>query len=100
MIARRGRQRAALLLISDGADTASTATLREVRTALLRGDTFIYAIAVDSPEPQPINARVNPTTLKELTDDSGGRTEVIHNTLHLLAATAQLAEELHTPSVL
>jgi len=100
MVAHRSRQRAALLLISDGADTASTATLREVRTALLRGDTFVYAIAVDSPEPQPINARVNPTTLKELTDDSGGRTEVVRNTLDLIAATARIAEELNSQYVL
>jgi Ca-activated chloride channel family protein len=100
MIARRSRQRAALLLISDGADTASTATLREVRSALLRGDTFVYAIAVDSPEPQPINARVNPTALRELTDDSGGRTEVVHTQPDLIAATARIAEELNSQYVL
>lgn len=100
LVAHRDRQRAALLLISDGADTASTATLREVRGALLRADTFIYAIAVDSPEPQPINTRVNPTALRELTDDSGGRTEVVHNTIELIAATARIAEELNSQYVL
>ena len=42
----------ALLVISDGADTASTATLRELRSALLRSDAFVYAIAIDSPERQ------------------------------------------------
>src|SRR5207302_10190813 len=75
MIARRNRERAALLLISDGADTASTASLREVRSALVRSEAFVYAIAIDSPEPKPINTRVNPTALREITDDSGGRTE-------------------------
>src|SRR5262245_10348312 len=34
VVGRRTRQRAALLVISDGADTASTATLRDVRSAL------------------------------------------------------------------
>ncbi len=100
LVAHRDRQRAALLLISDGADTASNATLREVRTALLRADAFVYAIAVDSPEPQPINTRVNPTALRELTDDSGGRTEVVHNTIELIDATARIAEELNSQYVL
>src|SRR5438874_365138 len=35
LLEQRSRQRAALLVISDGADTASTATLREVRSTLL-----------------------------------------------------------------
>ena len=48
-INRRNRQRAALLIISDGADTASDANLRDVRGALLRSDAFVYAIAIDSP---------------------------------------------------
>jgi Ca-activated chloride channel family protein len=100
LVAHRDRQRAALLLISDGADTASNATLREVRTALVRADTFVYAIAVDSPAPQPINTRVNPTALRELTDDSGGRTEVVRNTVELITATARIAEELNSQYVL
>lgn len=60
LIDKRTRQRAAILVISDGADTASTATLREVRPALRRNDAFVYAIAIDSPDRQPINTRVNP----------------------------------------
>jgi hypothetical protein len=31
----------------DGADTASTISLRELRSALLRTDGFVYAIAID-----------------------------------------------------
>ncbi len=99
-IARRSRERAALLLVSDGADTASNATLREVRSALMRSDTFVYAIAIDSPEPQPINTRVNATTLREITDDSGGRTEVVHNAAELVEATARIADELNHQYVL
>ncbi len=99
-IARRSRERAALLLVSDGADTASNATLREVRSALVRSDTFVYAIAIDSPEPQPINTRVNATTLREITDDSGGRTEVVHSGAELVDATARIAEEINHQYVL
>src|SRR5206468_2818570 len=39
----RTRQRAALLVISDGADNSSNAKLRDVRTALLRSDAFVSA---------------------------------------------------------
>ena len=100
LVARRNRERAALLLISDGADTASTATIREVRAALLRSDAFVYAIAIDSPEPQPINTRVNANTLRDITDDSGGRTELVRTTADLVAATSRIAEELNSQYVL
>jgi Ca-activated chloride channel family protein len=99
-IDRRSRERAALLLISDGADTASNANLRDVRSALLRSDTFVYAIAIDSPASQAINTRVNPTALREITDDSGGRTEVARNAEELAEATARIADELNHQYVL
>lgn len=99
-INRRNRQRAALLIISDGADTASDANLRDVRGALLRSDAFVYAIAIDSPGGYPINARVNPSALSEITGQSGGRTEVVHDADGLLAATAHIAEELNNQYVL
>ena len=100
IIERRTRQRAALLVISDGADTASTATLRELRPALLRSDTFVYAIAIDSPERQPINTRVNPAALREITAESGGRTEIVHTAAELNEATARIAEELNSQYVI
>jgi VWFA-related protein len=97
----RSRQRAAIVLISDGADTASDAHLRDVRSALLRSDAFVYAIAIDPPaDTRPINARVNPYALREITDESGGRTEVVHDSADLGAATARIAEELNHQYVL
>lgn len=96
----RSRQRAAILIISDGADTASDATLRQVRSALLRSDAFVYSIAIDSPEPQPINTRVNPEALREITNGSGGRTEVVRDGAGLVAATSHIAEELNSQYVL
>ena len=100
LIDKRTRQRAALLIISDGADTASNATLRELRPALRRSDTFVYAIAIDSPERQPINTRVNPAALREITSESGGRTEVVTNSSQLDEAAARIAEELNSQYVL
>jgi len=96
----RTRQRAAILVISDGADTASTATLREVRPALRRSDTFVYAIAIDSPERQPINTRVNPAALREITGESGGRTDIVQNSAQLDEAAARISEELNSQYVL
>src|SRR5580704_8464581 len=61
----RSRERAALLIISDGADTASDATIHDVRSALLRSDSFAYAIAVDPPARRAINTSVNLSALTE-----------------------------------
>jgi Ca-activated chloride channel family protein len=92
---RRTRERAALLIISDGADTASTAMLRDVRSALLRNDVFVYAIAIDSADAKAINARVNVDALRDITNQSGGRTEVVRNSADLADATARIADELN-----
>jgi VWFA-related protein len=100
MLERRTRQRAALVVISDGSDTASNASLREVRSALLRSDAFVYAIAIDSPDRQAINTRVNPQPLREITAESGGRTEIVRNSAELNDATARIAEELNSQYVL
>jgi Ca-activated chloride channel homolog len=100
LIEKRNRQRAAILVISDGADTASTATLRELRPALHRSDAFIYAIAIDSPDRQPINTRVNAAALREVTAENGGRTEIVQNSAQLDEAAARVAEELNSQYVL
>ena len=100
LIEQRTRERAAIVVISDGADTASTTTLRELRPALRRSDAFIYAIAIDSPERQPINTRVNPAALREITGESGGRTEIVQNSAQLEEAAKAIAEELNSQYVL
>lgn len=97
---RRTRQRGALLVISDGADTASGATLREVRSVLLRNEAFVYAIAIDSPERQAINARVNAEALREITAETGGRTEVVQSSAELLDACQRIADELNSQYIL
>jgi Ca-activated chloride channel family protein len=100
MLERRSRQRAALLIISDGADTASDTTVRELRSALLKSDAFVYAIAIDSAARQAINAGVNVGALREITGESGGRTEVVRSSGEVAAAAARIAEELNSQYVL
>jgi len=99
-IENRPRERGALVLITDGADTASDMTMHDLRPALVRSDAFIYAIAIDTPEPQPIAQRVNLETLNEITSQSGGHTEVVRDTAALDTATASIAEELNHQYVL
>jgi VWFA-related protein len=100
VIDHRPRDRAALVVISDGADTASDASLRDVRSALLRTDAFIFAIAIDSPLRQAINTRVNPQALSEITNQTGGHTEVVHDMTDLASATGRIAEELNSQYVM
>ena len=91
----RKHQRAAVLLISDGSDTGSHADVRDVRRQLRRSDAFVYAIAIDAPDTRPINDRVNPFALREMTSESGGYTAVVHDSPELGPATARIAEELN-----
>jgi Ca-activated chloride channel family protein len=100
MMNTRGKQRASIVIISDGADTASDAALREVRSALLRTDAFVYAIAVDPPAKRAINEAINVGALNEITGGSGGNTEVVHQTTEIVEATARIAEELNSQYVL
>ena len=94
LFAARSHARAALVLISDGSDTASDATPTDVRRQIRRSDAFVYAVGIDAAERRPINDRVNTRLLREITGESGGYTEVIHDSLELAAATERIAEEL------
>lgn len=92
----RHRQRAALLVVSDGADTASDTALRDLRRALLRTDLFVYAIGIDSADRRAINAPVNQMALGEITDQSGGRTHIVHDSSEVMEALGRIAAELNS----
>ncbi len=92
----RAHQRAAIVVISDGADTASDVDLRTLRATLRRNEAFVYAVAIDPPERRRINTAVDPAALRAITDDSGGFTEVVHDTAELGPATQRIAEELNS----
>lgn len=91
---RRTHPRAALVVISDGADTASDRTLTEVRSAIRRSDAFVYALAIRGDRERPSTA-VRPELLRAITDESGGYTAVIEGAAALGAETARIAEELN-----
>ncbi len=100
LIDHRTRERAAMVVVSDGADTASDMSLRQLRSALQRTDAFVYAIAIDSPARYALNTSVDAAALSEITNPTGGHTQVIHDTKELAAATARIAEELNTQYML
>ena len=127
----------ALVVISDGNDTASYGLISDVKQAIRKTEVLVYAIGIDGeaetpfrrvPPPTripfgfpptfpprgrgglplrspqfggsgtwsrpPQGARVNVSALREMTDESGGRTEVIRETRDLDPATAGIADEL------
>jgi len=143
-LAQKGQNRKkALLVISDGNDTASATTVRELKTQIRETETLVYAIGIDgidestsrqppprapfpTPFPRPFprapgpfggtpptvpsrppsggggayrrggmsDDRVNVVALRDMTDDSGGRTEIIRDPRDLNPATASIADEL------
>jgi Ca-activated chloride channel homolog len=150
------RPKKALLLISDGNDTSSYGSLRDVRNTLRESELLMYAIGIDgestTSRPPPMRPRtpfpipfppgggrrpggrfplrpqqqygggllglglgqfggsqgggrqfprnmggdegVNVVALRDMTDDSGGRTEIVRSARDLTPATASIADEL------
>ncbi len=95
LLGKRRRQRGAAVVISDGADTASDLGLRELRAKLLLTDAFVYAVGIDREDPRALRTRINPYSLRQITDDTGGYTEVVKDTVDLGPATARIADELN-----
>lgn len=90
----RTHPRAAIVLISDGADTASDVSIANLQAMVLPTDVFVYAIAV-----QTSNRRIadqgNPYALQDVTSRSGGYTELVANSSDIGPATERIAEELN-----
>jgi len=126
----------ALVVISDGNDTASRTSIVEVKQLIRESEVLVYAIGIDGtsqttirtppswppinipipfpggrrprswPPPPPAGGggwprssapnddRVNVVALRDMTDDSGGRTEIVHDPRDLNPATANVADEL------
>ena len=84
-----------MIVISDGADTASDHSLAQTREMLRRSDAFVYAVAIDSATEQRVSTRVNPEALRDMTGPSGGYTEVVRSSADLASATQRIADELN-----
>ncbi len=98
-IAEGRHRKKALLIISDGNDTNSRTNYWDVPSIIRRSEALVYAIAIDARSVmqrlERIGGRgVDGRALRELTDDSGGRTEIIRDADDLDPATAGIAREL------
>lgn len=95
MFDKRRHQRCGLVVISDGADTASDAKLQDALRRLNQTDAFVYGIAIDAPAGPAINHGFSPEALNELSGQSGGYTEVIRDSTELGGAAERIANELN-----
>ena len=97
-IAEGRHRKKALLIISDGNDTSSRTNYWNVPSLIRRSEALVYAIGIDARSVmqrlERIGRGVNARALRELTDDSGGRTEIIRDADDLDPATAGIAREL------
>lgn len=66
---RGSRDRRALVVLSDGGDNASKATLKDVVAAVQSSNTVIFTVAIAD----PFDSDANPGTLKQLAEASGGQ---------------------------
>jgi len=91
---QRVNLRAAMIVVSDGADTASDRSLLQTIEVIRRNDAFVYAIAIDAPDGRE-STRVNPEALRDITSLTGGYTEVVRSAGDLGPATERIADELN-----
>ena len=94
--AQEGRHvKKALLVISDGNDSRSLVTLPELRRAIVETDVLVYALGIDNPPgARQQSERLDANALRQITDDTGGRTEAVRGAAALDAAIARIAAEL------
>jgi Ca-activated chloride channel family protein len=115
------RRKKALVLLSDGNDQNSRTDVDTVQQQIRESELLVYAIGIDTqgetlsqaipriilnwPRPgsgssrlpagrSSVGDRLNVGVLRSITDDSGGRTEIVRNARDLDAATAGIASEL------
>jgi len=79
----------ALLVLSDGNDTGSRTTIKRLQEIIRVSEVLVYALGVEA------DGDVDEKSLRKITEDTGGRTEVVKGFKNLDKATAQLASELN-----
>ncbi|MEZ5287512.1 MAG: VWA domain-containing protein [Vicinamibacterales bacterium] len=99
LFTERRHPRGAIVLVSDGADTASDTAVVELKQQLGRGDVFLYGIAVDTPNARS-STRINPQVFHELSAQSGGYAEIVSSTAEIGPAATRIAEELNAQYML
>lgn len=99
LFSTRAHPRGAIVLVSDGADTASDTTVIQLKQALGNNDVFLYCIAIDTPGLSPERS-INPRVFVELAAQTGGYAEIIRSTADVAPATERIADELNAQYLL
>ena len=94
LFTRRSLQRAAMVVISDGADSASNHTPTQIKRELNGTDLFVYWIAVDHAATRA-STRINPFTIAEIAGQGNGYSEVIPGPERLDVALTRVSDELN-----
>lgn len=79
----------ALLVLSDGNDTGSRTPLKTLQEFIRSSEVLVYALGVEGDDD------IDEGVLRKMTDNTGGRTEIVKGFKNLDRATAQLAIELN-----
>jgi VWFA-related protein len=95
LLSTRRHQRCGMVIVSDGEDNSSDATLYDAVRALVPTDAFVYAIAIDEPSGPAIARKFSPQALNDVTGPTGGYTEAIKTSADLPRATERIANELN-----
>jgi Ca-activated chloride channel homolog len=86
-VATGSHARKALVVMSDGRDSSSRTPVRQVQEQIRRSEVMVYALGMD--DRSGSGGRVDAGALRRLTDDTGGRTEVVRDYDDLDEATAR-----------
>lgn len=92
-VATGAHTKKALILLSDGNDSASRVTVRQAEERIRQSGVLVYALGVE--DRAGSGARIDGRALRRLTDGTGGRTETVRGFERLDEATARLADELN-----
>jgi Ca-activated chloride channel family protein len=101
--AKGAHRKKAVLILSDGMDTSSRRSVKQVQEAIRASDVLVYALGVDvggSTWSRSVPDSVDSGALRKLTDETGGRTEVVKGYQNLEKATTDLAAEFNQQYVL
>lgn len=91
---RHGKK--ALLVLSDGRDTRSAVSAQELRQSILESDVLVYALGIDASVRTRPKERLDADTLRQITEGTGGRTEIVRGSIALNRAIDSIAEELRS----
>jgi Ca-activated chloride channel family protein len=99
--AQEGRHRKkVLLVISDGRDTHSVLRVNELHDIIVASDVLVYALGFETLAASRdvgwphTRAGADPRILRQITDATGGRTEMLQRPDQVNAAVDRIAEEL------